>query len=59
MSSYAPLSPDWLLPLGRFAACAVYPLVGARIYRGQIRSEHLLEHWTERPFRRSTSRWAS
>jgi ubiquinol-cytochrome c reductase cytochrome b subunit len=40
-----------LLPLGVFAACAVYPLVDARIYRGQIRSEHLLEHWTERPFR--------
>ena len=40
-----------LLPLGVFAACAVYPLVDARIYRGQITSEHLLEHWTERPFR--------
>lgn len=40
-----------VLPILVFAACALYPLLDARIYRGETRSEHLLEPWRERPFR--------
>lgn len=40
-----------LLPLVVFAGCAAYPFIDARVYRGQFRGEHVLDHASDRPFR--------
>lgn len=40
-----------VLPIAVFGGCVIYPALDEWIYRGEVRSEHLLESWRDRPFR--------